>query len=119
MTAAGLFVSQGINRIEKRGFIGRIKSEQHADQTGKDKRHNHVSPGNFERKRGKQFHNFHAGQSGQNADQSADQRQNDRFHQKLPANIPGFGADGHSDADFSGAFGNRNQHYVHNADSSD
>ena len=52
-------------------------------------------------------------------DNTARERENKGFKEKLHENVAGAGADGFADTDFVGAFGDRDEHDIHDADAAD
>lgn len=111
-----LFVSQGVDGVEVGGFDRGIQTEKNTDPHGEPERQQDRL------QRNDRFQAAHFGcragdkNTQPNPDTPAQKTDQDRLNQKLFANLPLLGADGDADADFAGALGHRNQHDVHNAD---
>ena len=99
-----LLIAQRVYRIQKRCLISRKETKKQPYQPRKAERQQNIQQRNYRCKRRKHFNCRNADKSEYNPDNAANQRQYHRLGQKLPANIPGLGADSHSDTDFARSF---------------
>lgn len=113
-----LFGTERVDRTEFRGFIGRKQSEYDTDGNRTSERQ-HDGRGRYDRAYGEERREFYDSVANGDSDGSSEERQHDRFRQELHDNVGVKRPDGSSDADFARSFGNRDEHDVHDSDSSD
>src|SRR5262245_56560427 len=96
--------------------MGRIKAKRNSDETCKSTRQEDRPGTDQDRPTGVPCDRDSGDDSQQYADKPTYQGQDQGFDQELPSDVIATGPDGHSQTDFTGAFGHRNQHDVHDAD---
>ena len=64
-------------------------------------------------------HQFGGAHAAQHADQAAQETKRDGFDEELQADVARLGAHGDANADLAGAFGDADEHDVHDADAAD
>src|SRR5882724_6567575 len=114
--APNLFVAQGVNRVEVGGFPGGVGSENDAHDRTDHQADNDPIHGDYCGFFQKEGGGIAAENAEDNANCPADFAQDDRLHDELGHDVALFGPDGAADADFAGAFGDGDEHDVHNAD---
>src|SRR5688500_7402992 len=114
-----LFVPEGVDGVEFGGFAGGVEAEEDADGDGggegDDDRAAGDGGGPFE----EAGHEFGDDHTEGDAKQAAKNAEGDRFGEKLQQDIVAARADREADADLAGAFGDADEHDVHNADAAD
>src|SRR5882724_1440718 len=114
-----LFVAEGFYRVELGGFHGGPDAEDEADadadadaDDGGPEGH---AAGPFQAETHQQNETIYKNER----NYSTQACQGHRFEQKLPDDVLAFCADGFADADFTGTFGDADEHDVHHADAAD
>ena len=115
-------MSYGIDRRQFGCFPGWISPEDNADHNGDNDDHHKRRrfEGNaeiyFRKMFDERYCRHHKQHAQQHTEQTTQQRYRQRLGQKLHGDGFAFGAEGFSDADFAGAFGDRHQQDIHHAD---
>ena len=110
---------QRVNWVAASSFDGWIETENGTNGNGNDER----DKTDAKIEVGAKWSNG-ANKEGKNiaeneAKTAAKKTENEAFKQKLQGNVKGGGTNGFSDADFMGAFGDGDEHDVHNSDAAD
>src|SRR3954471_9632356 len=112
----GLFVSEGYDGIEPRGASSRPQPEEEADGGAEPKRQRNRGG----RDQGVPLHDLRQCDRGADAEQdtqhSSQQAEGQRFDQELHQDIHPGGAESFTNADLTGALGDRDQHDIHDPD---
>src|SRR5204863_4717701 len=113
------FVPQSLNRIEQRGFSRGVISEKNSHCHRKQRRHNHRLNGHLHRPLQRPASQERAGNSKENSRGTSDQAEHYRFSQELQLNRFLRGAHRDSHANLSSPLRYRNEHDVHDSNSTD
>src|SRR5205809_3579607 len=109
-------VTQGLDRVQARRLSGRIKAEEDSHRPGKAK----GNEDRFELDQGAPLGDIGGAvgtrQTQADPDQPPDEGQRDGFHEELAQDVSAPGSHGHPQPNFSGSFGHRDQHDVHDPD---
>src|SRR5271170_1294440 len=108
-----LFVAQGFDGIEARGFGGRPDAEDQAD-ADRDREADDDGPGGYDGfQRTDHGNQEDDGAADDDADDAAGSSERHSFEEELPGDIAAARADGFAHADFAGALGDGYQHDIH------
>src|SRR5699024_1609643 len=111
-----LFVTDGFDGVEPGGFAGGIPAEEDTGERAYGERENDGPRLDVDGPAGDEFDGQRSPYAQDDTDQAAGDADDDRFDEELEHDVAAFGPDGHAQADFAGALGDRYVHDVHDAD---
>src|SRR5688500_599181 len=112
-------LAQGLDRVEQRGLARRVIAEEQAGADREGRREHDHARVELDRQFAELSDQQRADDPDTDADHAADQRNQHRLGQELPAHIVRARTHRHAQADLADTLGHRHQHDVHDADAAD